>query len=73
MPPDDALSRAEITDRITRARALIQEVRDEADVPVVAHSAHIADIHCHRLMWELGAESATTPEIEDPADPNGDD
>lgn len=66
MPVDDKLSHAEITDRITRARALIQEVRDESEIPVVAHSAHLADIQCHRLMWELGEESATTPELEEP-------
>ena len=65
MSADDSLSRAEVTDRIERARALIQEVRDESAIPVVAHSAHQADIYCHRLMWELGEESANTPELEE--------
>ena len=73
MTTDDPLTRAEVTDRIERARSLIQEVRDNSDVPVVAHSAHQADVYCHRLMWELGAETATTPELEEPVDAGGDD
>ena len=73
MPTDDTLTRAEVTDRIARARSLIQEVRDGSDTPVVAHSAHQADVYCHRLMWELGAETAITPELEEPIDPEGDD
>ncbi|WP_435064408.1 hypothetical protein [Halobaculum sp. EA56] len=72
MSAEDGLSRAEITDRIARARSLIQEVRDEAPIPVVAHSAHQADMYCHRLMWELGEETANTPELEEPVDPEGD-
>lgn len=71
MSSDDSLSRAEISDRISRARALIQEVRDDAAVPVVAHSAHLADVHCHRLMWELGEESGTTPELEERIEQGG--
>jgi hypothetical protein len=66
MSTDDSLPPEEITARIARARALIQEVRDESAVPSVATSAHQADILCHRIMWELGAESATTPELEEP-------
>lgn len=62
---DDSLSTAEITDRISRARALIQEVRDESTVPTVASSAYQADILCHRIMYEMGAESASTPELEE--------
>jgi hypothetical protein len=65
MSADEGLTHAEIIDRIDRARSLIQEVRDDAAIPVVAHSAHQADMYCHRLMWELGAESANTPELEE--------
>jgi hypothetical protein len=67
MSPDDSLTREEVSDRISRARALIQEVRDESAVPVVATSAHQADLFCHRIMWEVGAESGTTPELEERA------
>jgi hypothetical protein len=69
MPSDERLTRQQVTRRIARARSLIQEVRDNAEIPVVAHSAHQADVYCHRLMWELGAETANTPELEDPIDP----
>lgn len=66
MTTDDGLSPEETADRIRRARALIQEVRDEAGIPVVAHATHQADVYCHRAMWELGAEAGTTPELEEP-------
>ncbi|QLG63896.1 hypothetical protein [Halorarum salinum] len=66
MSRDDSMTRAEISDRISRARSLIQEVRDDAAIPVVATSAHQADVLCHRIMWEMGAESGTTPELEEP-------
>lgn len=68
MPADDSMSPEEISERISRARALIQEVRDESAVPVVATSAYQADIFCHRIMWEVGAESGTTPELEERID-----
>lgn len=66
MATNDDLTREEIADRIARARALIQEVRDDAGVPVVAGAAHQADVYCHRIMWELGEETGTTPELEEP-------
>lgn len=64
--PNGDMSPAEIADRIERARALIQEVRDEAPIPVVAHAAHQADVYCHRIAWEVGEEAGTTPELEEP-------
>lgn len=66
MSGDDSMTNAEITERISRARSLIQEVRDDTEVPSVATSAHQADVLCHRIMWEMGAESGTTPELEEP-------
>lgn len=68
MPTDGGMTPSEIVDRVDRARALIQEVRDEAGFPVVAHAAHQADMYCHRITWEMAAESGTTPEIEEPVE-----
>lgn len=65
MPVDDDLTPEEIADRIERARAFIQEVRDDASIPVVAHAAHQADMYCHRIAWEVATESGTTPELEE--------
>lgn len=71
MSGDDSMTHAEISNRISRARSLIQEVRDDAAIPVVATSAHQADILCHRIMWEMGSESGTTPELEEPIERGG--
>lgn len=65
MSANDSLSPEEISERISRARALIQEVRDESALPVVATSAYQADLFLHRIMWEVGSESGTTPELEE--------
>lgn len=69
MPTDSELSPDDITARIGRARALIQEVRDETSIPVVASAAHQADMYCHRITWELGAEAGPTPELEERIEP----
>lgn len=68
MPADDGLTPEEIAERVERARSLIQEVRDDAPIPVVAHAAHQADMYCHRIMWEVAAESGSTPELEAPVE-----
>lgn len=60
-PLDDAAT----IDRISRARALLREVRDRSDVPAIAHTAHQADLLCHGMLWEFGAEDATAPEHEE--------
>lgn len=72
MADAEPLSRDEVVDRLERARALIQEIRDGAPYPVVAHAAHQADMYCHRAAWELGVESGTTPELEEPVSLPGD-
>lgn len=53
----------EVIEQTNEVRALLAELRDECDIPSVAHSAHQADVYCHGILWELGAEDATTPEL----------
>jgi hypothetical protein len=59
----------EVVDKTNEVRELLAELRDECDIPSIAHSAHQADVYCHGILWELGAEDATTPELS--ADPHG--
>lgn len=60
-----------IIERTNEAREILAELRDECDVPSVAHSAHQADVYCHGILWEMGAEDAFTPELS--PDPDGGD
>ena len=52
-----------IIEQTNEARELLAELRDECDIPTIAHSAHQADVYCYSILWELGAEDATTPEL----------
>lgn len=52
-----------IITRTREVRKLLAELRDESDIPSVGHAAHQADVYCHGILWELGAEDATTPEL----------
>ncbi|MXR19337.1 hypothetical protein [Halobacterium bonnevillei] len=59
----------EVVEKTNEVRELLAELRDECDIPSIAHSAHQADVYCHGILWELGAEDATTPELS--PDPHG--
>lgn len=52
-----------VVEQTQEVRALLAEIRDNSDVPTVAHAAHQADVYCHGILWELGAEEAMTPEL----------
>jgi hypothetical protein len=53
----------EIIEQASEARDILMELRDECEIPSIAHSAHQADVYCHGILWELGAEDAFTPEL----------
>lgn len=57
--------REEVAEDVQEARRLLQKVHGMSDIPVVSHAAFQADMYCHRMMWELGEEEATTPELDE--------
>lgn len=59
------LTNEEIVDNVLEARRLLQEVYVRSDTPSFVHAAYQADVHCHALLWELGEERGTTPELEE--------
>lgn len=59
------MDRDAVIHRTREVRRTLQHIAAETDSPAVAHAAHQADVHCHSLLWELGAETATTPELDD--------
>lgn len=62
----------EVVEQTREVRELLAELRDECEIPSIAHSAHQADVYCHGILWELGAEEATTPELSpSPGDEEG--
>lgn len=65
MSSEDGLSPEQTAEHVRLARARLQAVRDESSIPVIAHAAHQADLYCHRILWELGVEDGTTPELEE--------
>lgn len=59
------MHRDAVIDHTREVRETLHRIAAETDSPAVAHAAHQADVHCHSLLWELGAETATTPELDD--------
>lgn len=53
----------DILNHVVEARRLLQQVRDESRIPAIARAAHQADLYCFSILWELGAENETTPEL----------
>jgi hypothetical protein len=58
------MDRDRIIERTEEVRQEIAIIRDECEIPSIAHAAHQADVYCHGILWELGAEEATTPELD---------
>ncbi|MFC6766879.1 hypothetical protein [Natrinema soli] len=52
-----------LIEQANEAREILSKIQDECDIPSVAHSAYQADVYCHGILWELGAEEAYTPEL----------
>lgn len=61
----DGLERAEMVELTEDIRTKLQLIQSECDIPAVTRSANQADVFCFSILWELGAEEETTPELAD--------
>ena len=53
-------------ERIAQARALLREVMDATDLPMIERTLQLADMNLHWAQWNLGARTTLMPELEAP-------
>lgn len=52
-------------ERITRARALLREIIESTDLPMIERALKLADMNLHWAQWNLGAPVSLIPELEE--------
>ena len=52
-------------ERIARARALLREIMESTDLPMIERALKIADMNLHWAQWNLGAPATLFPELEE--------
>ncbi len=50
--------------RIAQARALLGEVIERTDLPMIERTLKLADMNLHWAQWNLGEAVALMPEME---------
>ncbi|MBI4479154.1 MAG: hypothetical protein HY651_03940 [Acidobacteria bacterium] len=55
----------EMLERITRARALLREIIESTDLPMIERALKLADMNLHWAQWNLGAPVSLIPELEE--------
>lgn len=50
--------------RIAQARALLQEVIEGTDLPMIERTLMLADMNLHWAQWSLGVPTSLMPELE---------
>ncbi len=58
------MERDQILDRIAQARALLREVIEATDIPMIERTLKLADMNLHWAEWNLGAPTTLMPELE---------
>lgn len=58
------MEREQMLERIARARALLQEVIEATDLPMIERTVKLADMNLHWAQWNLGAPTTLMPELE---------
>ena len=51
-------------ERIAQARALLREVIEATDLPMIERTLKLADMNLHWAQWSLGAPTTLMPEME---------
>lgn len=51
---------------IAQARAMLQEVIDGTDLPMIERTLKLADMNLHWAQWNLGVPTSLMPELEEP-------
>ena len=58
------MEREQMLDRIAQARALLREVIEATDLPMIERTLMLADMNLHWAQWNLGAPVGLMPEME---------
>ena len=58
------MDREQMLDRIAQARALLREVIEATDLPMIERALMLADMNLHWAQWNLGAPVSLMPEME---------
>ncbi|MBI2815314.1 MAG: hypothetical protein HYX72_00080 [Acidobacteria bacterium] len=58
------MDREEMLQRIAQARALLREVIDSTDLPMIERTLKVADMNLHWAEWNLGVPVTLMPEME---------
>ena len=51
--------------RIAQARALLREVIEATDLPMIERTLKLADMNLHWAQWNLGVPTTLMPELEE--------
>lgn len=54
----------ETISKLDQARALVREIRDTTESPLIERCMHLADMNLHWAKWCLGGEVEIAPELE---------
>ncbi len=58
------MEREEMLKRIAQARALLREVIQSTDLPMIERTLKLADMNLHWAQWNLGVPTTLMPEME---------
>ena len=58
------MDREEMLQRIAQARALLREVIETTDLPMIERTLKLADMNLHWAQWNLGVPVTLLPEME---------
>ncbi len=59
------MEREEMLTRIAQARALLREVIETTDLPMIERTLKLADMNLHWAQWNLGVPTTLMPEMEE--------
>ena len=58
------MEREQMLQRIAQARALLHEVIEATDLPMIERTLKVADMNLHWAQWNLGEPTTLMPEME---------
>ena len=62
------MEREQMLERIAQARALLREIIEATDLPMIERTLMLADMNLHWAQWNLGVPTSLMPELEGDVD-----
>lgn len=59
------MEREPMLERIAQARALLREVIEVTDSPMIERTLRLADMNLHWAQWNLGVPTSLMPELDE--------